>query len=41
MKPIMSGDDDELVWKTPIKNEISGGIETKDFIIRGGRHSLH
>tara|TARA_R110002020_G_scaffold237564_1_gene449924 strand:+ start:512 stop:2494 length:1983 start_codon:yes stop_codon:yes gene_type:complete len=35
MKPIMSGDDDELVWKTPIKNEISGEIETKDFIIRG------
>ena len=35
MKPIMSGDDDELVWKTPIKNELSGEIETKDFIIRG------
>ncbi len=35
MKPIMSGDDDELVWKTPIKNELSGEIETRDFIIRG------
>ena len=35
MKPIMSGDDDELIWKTPIKNELSGEIETKDFIIRG------
>ena len=22
MKPLMSGDDDELVWKTPIKNEL-------------------
>lgn len=35
MKPIMSGDDTELVWKTPIKNELSGEIETRDFIIRG------
>ena len=35
MKPIMSGDDDELVWKTPVKNELTGDIETKDFIIRG------
>jgi hypothetical protein len=35
MKPIMSGDDDELVWKTPIKNELTGEIETRDFIIRG------
>ena len=35
MKPIMSGDDDELVWKTPVKNELTGEIETRDFIIRG------
>ena len=35
MKPLMSGDDDELVWKTPIKNELTGEIETRDFIIRG------
>jgi hypothetical protein len=35
MKPIMSGDDDELVWKTPVKNELTGDIETRDFIIRG------
>ena len=35
MKPLMSGDDKELVWKTPIKNEMSGEIETRDFIIRG------
>ena len=35
MKPIMSGDDDELIWKTPIKNELTGEIETRDFIIRG------
>lgn len=35
MKPIMSGDDDELVWKTPVKNEMTGEIETRDFIIRG------
>ena len=35
MKPLMSGDDDELVWKTPIKNEMTGEIETRDFIIRG------
>lgn len=35
MKPLMSGDDTELVWKTPIKNELTGEIETRDFIIRG------
>ena len=35
MKPLMSGDDTELVWKTPIKNEMTGEIETRDFIIRG------
>ena len=35
MKPLMSGDDDELIWKTPIKNEMTGEIETRDFIIRG------
>ena len=35
MKPLMSGDDSELVWKTPIKNELTGEIETRDFIIRG------
>jgi len=35
MKPLMSGDDKELVWKTPIKNEMTGEIETRDFIIRG------
>tara|TARA_R110000851_G_scaffold108116_9_gene229030 strand:+ start:1784 stop:3802 length:2019 start_codon:yes stop_codon:yes gene_type:complete len=35
MKPLMSGDDDELIWKTPIKNELTGEIETRDFIIRG------
>ena len=35
MKPLMSGDDDELVWKTPIKNELTGEIETRDFKIRG------
>ena len=35
LKPLMSGDDDELVWKTPIKNDLTGDIETRDFIIRG------
>lgn len=35
MKPLMSGDDDELVWKTPIKNDLTGEIETRDFIIKG------
>jgi hypothetical protein len=35
MKPLMSGDDDELIWKTPIKNDLTGEIETRDFIIRG------
>ena len=35
MKPLMSGDDDELIWKTPVKNEMTGEIETRDFIIRG------
>ena len=35
MKPLMSGDDTELVWKTPIKNDMTGEIETRDFIIRG------
>ena len=35
MKPLMSGDDKELVWKTPIKNDMTGDIETRDFIIRG------
>jgi len=35
MKPLMSGDDKELVWKTPIKNDMTGEIETRDFIIRG------
>lgn len=35
MKPLMSGDDSELVWKTPIKNDLTGEIETRDFIIRG------
>ena len=35
MKPLMSGDDKELVWKTPMKNEMTGEIETRDFIIRG------
>ena len=35
LKPLMSGDDDELIWKTPQKNEITGEIETRDFIIRG------
>jgi hypothetical protein len=35
MKPLMSGDDSELVWKTPMKNEMTGEIETRDFVIRG------
>jgi hypothetical protein len=35
MKPLMSGDDKELIWKTPMKNEMTGEIETRDFIIRG------
>jgi len=35
MKPLMSGDDKELVWKTPMKNEMTGEIETRDFIIKG------
>ena len=35
MKPLMSGDDKELIWKTPIKNDMTGEIETRDFIIRG------
>ena len=35
MKPLMSGDDTELVWKTPMKNDLTGEIETRDFIIRG------
>ena len=35
MKPLMSGDDDELVFKTPIKNEMTGEIETRDFKIIG------
>lgn len=35
MKPLMSGDDDELIWKTPIRNELTGEIETKAFIIKG------
>jgi len=35
MKPLMSGDDKELLRKTPIKNEMTGEIETRDFIIRG------
>jgi len=35
MKPLMSGDDTELIWKTPIKNELTGEIESRDFIIRG------
>ena len=35
MKPLMSGDDKELVWKTPIKNDLTGEIETRDFIIKG------
>lgn len=35
MKPLMSGDDAELVWKTPVKNDLTGEIETRDFIIRG------
>ena len=35
MKPLMSGDDTELVWKTPIKNDLTGEIETRDFIIKG------
>lgn len=35
LKPLMSGDDDELVFKTPIKNEVTGDIETKDFKIIG------
>ena len=35
MKPLMSGDDDELIWKTPMKNDLTGEIETRDFIIRG------
>ena len=35
MKPLMSGDDDELIFKTPIKNELTGEIETRDFKIIG------
>lgn len=35
MKPLMSGDDDELIFKTPIKNEMTGEIETRDFKIIG------
>lgn len=35
LKPLMSGDDKELVFKTPIKNEVTGDIETKDFKIIG------
>ena len=35
LKPLMSGDDDELIWKTPMKNDLTGDIETRDFIIRG------
>ena len=35
MKPLMSGDDTELVWKTPIKNEMTVKLKTRDFIIRG------
>jgi len=35
LKPLMSGDDDELVFKTPIKNEVTGEIETRDFKIIG------
>jgi len=35
MKPLMSGDDDELIWKTPLRNELTGEIETKSFIIKG------
>tara|TARA_R110002050_G_scaffold7274_2_gene28422 strand:+ start:27686 stop:29683 length:1998 start_codon:yes stop_codon:yes gene_type:complete len=35
MKPLMSGDDAELIWKTPVKNDLTGEIETRDFIIRG------
>ena len=35
MKPLMSGDDNELIWKTPIKNDMTGEIETRDFVIRG------
>lgn len=35
MKPLMSGDDHELIWKTPIRNELTGEIETKSFIIKG------
>ena len=35
MKPLMSGDDTELIWKTPIRNELTGEIETKSFIIKG------
>jgi len=35
MKPLMSGDDAELVWKTPMKNDLTGEIETRDFIVRG------
>lgn len=35
LKPLMSGDDQELVFKTPIKNEVTGEIETRDFKIIG------
>ncbi len=35
LKPLMSGDDHELVFKTPIKNEVTGEIETRDFKIIG------
>lgn len=35
LKPLMSGDDKELVFKTPIKNEVTGDIETRDFKIIG------
>ena len=35
LKPLMSGDDAELVFKTPIKNEVTGEIETRDFKIIG------
>lgn len=35
LKPLMSGDDAELVWKTPIKNDLTGEIETREFRIIG------
>lgn len=35
MKPLMSHDDKELVYKTPVKNDVTGELETKNFKIVG------